>query len=126
VGYSVITRYLWRQSFPHSSEVTEIEAEIESSDIIDCAILHTLNKPPFAPLQQLAKRILIPATTIRYHLVNKMWYTIKHCKWIPRRLSVAQKQKHKETRVTASTCFSDSLHSLQHQDWKYIVTLDEV
>jgi hypothetical protein len=92
-----------------------------SCDPIDRAILQTLNTQPFASLQQLAKRILIPATTVRYHLVDRMRNKIKHCKWVPHRLSAAQKQ----ARVTISRNILDLLHSLQHQDWKYVVIVDE-
>jgi hypothetical protein len=54
---------------------------------------------------------LIPMTTVWYHSVNKMRYKLKHCKWAPHKLSAAQKQ----TRVTASVCLLDLLHSVQHQ-----------
>jgi hypothetical protein len=121
VGYSTITRYLRKRSFPHSSESGEEEPEIGSCDPIDRVILQALNEQPFASLRQLAKRILIPVTTIRYYLVDRMWYKIKHYKWLPNRLSAAQKQ----TRVTISRSLLDLLHSLQHQGWKYVVTLDE-
>jgi hypothetical protein len=98
VGYSAITWYLRKQSFPHSSEAAEEEVEIGTVHPIDRVILQMLNEQPFASLRQLAKRILIPATTIRFHSAKKMGYKIKHCKWVPHRLSAAQKQ----TRVTAS------------------------
>jgi hypothetical protein len=64
VGYSTITRYLRKRSFPQFCESAEEEAEIGSSDLIDHAILQALNEQPFASLRQLAKRILIPRTTI--------------------------------------------------------------
>jgi hypothetical protein len=92
VRYSTITRYLRKESFPDSSEVTEEEHEIGSSDPIDRAILQILNEQPFALLRQLSKRILIPVTTVRYHLVHKIRHKIKHCKWVSRRLSAAQKR----------------------------------
>ena len=104
VGYSTITRYLRKRSFPQSCESAEEKAEIGSCTSIDHAILQALNEQPFASLRQLAKRILIPTTTIRYHLVNRMGYKIKHCKWVPHRLSVAQKQ----TRVTISRSLLDT------------------
>jgi hypothetical protein len=64
VGYSTLTRYLRRRSFPHSSESAEEEAEIESRDPIERVILQALNEQPFSSLRQLTKRTLIPATTI--------------------------------------------------------------
>ena len=104
VGYSTITRYLRKRSFPQSCESAEEKAEIGSCGSIDHAILQALNEQPFASLRQLAKRILIPTTTIRYHLVNRMGYKIKHCKWVTHRLSAAQKQ----TRVTISRSLLDT------------------
>jgi hypothetical protein len=80
VGYSTITRYLRKQSFPDSWELAEEELEIGSSDSIDHAIVQALNEQPFGSLRQLAKRILIPVTTIRYHLVHRMRYKMKHCR----------------------------------------------
>jgi hypothetical protein len=117
----MITRYLQQRSFPHSSESAGEEPEMGSCDSIDRAILQAFNEQPFSSLRQLAKRTLIPATTIRCHLVDKMGYKIKHCKCVPHRRSAAQKQ----TRVTISRSLLDLLHSLQHQSWKYLVTLDE-
>jgi hypothetical protein len=72
VGYSMITRYLRKRSFPHSSASVEEEAEIGSCEPIHRAILQTLNEQPFSSLRQLATRTLIPVTTIRYHLVHRM------------------------------------------------------
>jgi hypothetical protein len=79
VGYSTVTRYLRKRSFRHSSESGEEEPEIGSCDPIDPAILQALFEQPFSSLPQLAKRTLIPATTIRYHLADRMGYKIKHC-----------------------------------------------
>jgi hypothetical protein len=84
-------------------------------------ILQTLDESPFASLRKLSKRILIPMTTVRYHLVNKIGYKLKHCKWIPHKPSATQKQ----TRVIASARVLDMLRSVQHQGWKYVVTFDE-
>jgi histone-lysine N-methyltransferase SETMAR len=95
--------------------------EIEGADAIDQAILQALDEAPFASLRQLAKRILIPMTTIRYHLVNRMGYKVKHSKWVPHSLSEAQKA----TRVTTSRSLLARLQSIRHQGWQYIVTLDE-
>jgi hypothetical protein len=50
-----------------------------------------------------------------------MTYKLKHCKWIPYRLLEAQKQ----TGVATSKRLLDTLCSVQHQGWQYLVTLDE-
>jgi hypothetical protein len=70
VVYSTVTRYLCKRSFTGPSERPPHGPEIEGSDSIDQAILQALDETPFASLRQLAKRILIPMTTIRYHLVT--------------------------------------------------------
>jgi hypothetical protein len=64
---------------------------------------------------------MIPATTIRYDLVDRMGQKIKDYKRVPHRLSAV----HKQTRVTISRSLLDLLHSLQHEGWKYVVTVDE-
>jgi hypothetical protein len=79
VAYSTVTRYLRKRNFDGRSEPTPLEPEIEGTDSIDEAILQALDETPFASIRQLAKRILIPMTTIRYHLVTRMGYKLKHC-----------------------------------------------
>jgi hypothetical protein len=44
VGYSIRARFLRKQSFPHSSDATEEETQIGSSDPIDRTILQVLNE----------------------------------------------------------------------------------
>jgi hypothetical protein len=80
VAYSTVTNYLRKRSFAGPSERPSHVPEIEGADSIDQAILQALDEAPFASLRQLAKRILIPMTIIRYHLVNRMGYKVKHCK----------------------------------------------
>jgi hypothetical protein len=65
VAYSTVTRYLRKRSFAGPSERPHQVPEIEGADSIDEAILQAFNEAPFASLRQLAKRILIPMTTIR-------------------------------------------------------------
>jgi hypothetical protein len=111
VGYLTITRYLRKQSFLDSSSVAADEREIEGPDAIDNATHHTLDEQPFASFFQFAKRILISMSIVRYHLVIKMAYKLKHCKWVPHRLSDAQKR----ARVAISGHLLDLLHSVQHR-----------
>jgi hypothetical protein len=80
VGYSTITQYVQKHGCPDSSEAAEEETEIGRSGRIDPAILQALSEQPFASLLQLANRISISATTIRYQLARKMRCKIKHCK----------------------------------------------
>jgi hypothetical protein len=48
VGYSTITRYLRKRTFPHSSESAEEEAETGSCDPIDRVIQHAYSDHLFA------------------------------------------------------------------------------
>jgi hypothetical protein len=111
IGYSTITLYLRKQSFANASHLSPEEPDLGAADTIDNAILQALDEQPFGSFRQIAKRTLIPMPTVRYHLVNKMTYKLKHCKWIPHRLSEAQKQ----TRVATSKHVLDLLGSVQHQ-----------
>jgi hypothetical protein len=121
IGYSTITRYLRKQSFANASHLAPEESDLGAVNTIDNAILQTLDEQPFVSLRQIAKRKLIPMSRVRYRLVNKMTYKLKHCKWVPHRLSEAQKQ----TRAATSKRLMDLLDSVQHQGWKYLVTLNE-
>jgi hypothetical protein len=121
IGYSTVTHYLRKQSFANASHLAPEEPDFGAADTIDNATLQALDEQPFASLRQIAKRTLISMSTVRSRLVNKMTYKLKYCKWIPHRLSEAQKR----TRVAPSKRFLDQLGSVQHQGWKYLVTLDE-
>jgi hypothetical protein len=121
IEYSTVTRYLRKQSFANASHLGPEEPDIGAADTIENAILQALDEQPFVSLRQIAKRTLIPMSTVRYRLVNKMTYKLKHCKWVHHKLSEAQKQ----TRVATSKRLLDRLGSVQHQGWQYIVTLDE-
>jgi hypothetical protein len=121
IGYSTVTRYLRKQSFANVSHLAPEEPDLGATDPIDSVILQALDEQPFASLRQIAKRTLIPMSTVRCRLVNKMTYKLKYCKCVPHRLSEAQKQ----TRVAASKRLLDLLGSVHHQGWKYLVTLDE-
>jgi hypothetical protein len=121
IGYSTVTCYLRKQSFANASHLAPEEPDLGAAETIDNAILQALDEQPFASLHQIAKRTLIPMSRVRYRLVNKMTYKLKHCKRVPHRLSEAQNH----TRVAISKRLLDLLGSVQHQGWKYLVTLDE-
>jgi hypothetical protein len=121
IAYSTVTPYLRKQSFVNASHLAPQEPDLGAADTIDNTILQALDEHTFASLRQIAKRTLIPMSTVRYRLVNMMAYKLKHYKWIPHRLSEAQKQ----TRVATSKHLLDLLGSVQHQGCKYLVTLDE-
>jgi hypothetical protein len=84
IGHSTVICYLRKQSFANASHLAPEDPGLGAADTIDNAILQ-------AALRQIAKRTLIPMSTVRHRLVNKMTYKLKHCKWVPHRLSETQK-----------------------------------
>jgi hypothetical protein len=72
VRYSTVTRYLCKQGFADSSTLLPEDRETHGPDAIDNAILQALDEQPFASLRQIAMRILVPMSTVRYRLVTKM------------------------------------------------------
>jgi hypothetical protein len=56
---------------------TDFEPKIKEENFFDEAILGALEERPFASLRQIAKRILIPISMVRYHLVNCLGYRIR-------------------------------------------------
>jgi hypothetical protein len=111
IGYSTVTCYLRKQSFANALHMAPEEPGLGAADTIDNAILQALDKQRFASLHQIAKGILVPKSTVRYRLVSKMAYKLKHCKWVPHRRSKGQKH----ARVSASKHSLDLLPSIQHQ-----------
>jgi hypothetical protein len=65
IGYSTVTRYLRKQSFANASYLAPEEPHLAAADTIDNAILQALDESPFASLRQIAKRTLIPMSTLR-------------------------------------------------------------
>jgi hypothetical protein len=98
----------------HCSEVPREKAEIDGPD----AILQPLDEQPFSSLSQIAKRFLLPTSTVQYHLVKRMAFRLRHCKWVPHRLSDVQQR----TQVATSGSLLDRLRSFQHQGRQYFVT----
>jgi hypothetical protein len=121
IGCSTVKRYLHKQSFADSSILPLEDRETQGPDAIDNAILQALDERPFASLRQIAKMALVPMLTIRYRLVSKMAYKLRHCRWIPHTLLKAQKQ----TGVTPPKRLLDLPRSVQRQGRKYRVRLDE-
>jgi hypothetical protein len=108
IGYSTITRYLRKQSFANASPLAPEKPDLGAADTIDNVILQTLDEQPFASLRQIAKKTLIPMSTVRYRLVNRMTYKLKHGKWVSHRLSEAQKQTRVATQNVSWICWVQS------------------
>jgi hypothetical protein len=72
VTYSAAILYLQKYSFLQPSEMPLEHREIKRVDSIGTIIVKALNETLFASLRELAKRIRIMMTIIRYHLANLM------------------------------------------------------
>jgi hypothetical protein len=81
IGYSTVTRYLQKQSFVNASHLAPEEPDLGAADIINNVILQVLDEQLVASPRQIAKRPLIPMSTVQSRLVNKMTYKLKHCEW---------------------------------------------
>jgi hypothetical protein len=64
IGYSTVPRYLHKQSFADSSTLPSEYREIQGPATIDNVVLQALDEQPFASLHQIAKRILVPMSTL--------------------------------------------------------------
>jgi hypothetical protein len=64
IVYSTVMRYLRKQSFADSSALLPGDREIQAPGAIDNAILQALDKQCFASLRHIAKRILVPTSTV--------------------------------------------------------------
>jgi hypothetical protein len=122
IDHSTVTKYLREKSFSKSMLDMDFEPKIEEENFIDEAILGALEGCPFGSLRQIAKRIFILISPVRYHLVSSLGYRIRTIRWVPHSFSSSQKQ----ARVEMSQDFLQVLRSAEHHAWKYIVTLDEV
>jgi hypothetical protein len=107
----------------HLREISGLRGSstIKEEIFIDGAIFGALKEYSFSSLRQIAKRILIPMSAVRYHLVNFLLYRIRNIRWVPHSFSSSQKQ----ARVEMSQELLQVLRLAKHHAWKYIVTLDE-
>jgi hypothetical protein len=72
IGCSTVTKCLRENNLSKSMLDTDFEPKIEEKNFIDEAILRALEGCPVSSLPQIAKRIFIPMTTVRYRLVNSL------------------------------------------------------
>jgi hypothetical protein len=70
---------------------TDLEPKIQEENFIDEAILSALEKCPFSLLRQIGKRIFIPTSAARYHLVNSLGYRIGSIRRVLHSFSSSQK-----------------------------------
>jgi hypothetical protein len=100
---------------------TDFGPKIEEENFINEAILGAFEEFPFSSLCQIVKRIFIPMSMIRYHLVNSLGYRIRNIPWVLHSVSLSQEQ----ARVEMSQDLLQVLRLAKHHAWKYIVTLNE-
>jgi transposase len=121
IAYSTVTKYLrLGKMTTEIEEIPFIEFEHEEN-LIDQAITLALNDEPFASIRQIARKTLLPRSTIYRHLTNSMGFVVKHLRWVPHNLSDDQKQM----RISKSIDLLHLLNSMKHHSWRNIVTLDE-
>ena len=121
VAYSTVTKYLRLRKHPNDFAETVFIESIKEENFIDQAITLALNEEPFASIRQIARKTLLPRSTIFRHLTLSMGFVMKHLRWVPHNLSDDQKQM----RVDKSNDLLQLLNSMKHHSWKNIVTLDE-
>ena len=118
ITYSTVTSYLRQRQFPAISSEPSDEPP---TTIIDDAILDALDKQPFSSVRELAKLTCIPTTTVYRHLTRSLGFVETHLRWVPHTLT----NTHKAQRIALSNQLLLKIRSVKHQDWHFIITLDE-
>jgi hypothetical protein len=90
-------------------------------DVIDNAILQTLDETPFELVHELAKSTCIPCTIVWSCLTGSFGFVVKYLHWVPHRFTDAQWQ----IRVDRSNELLRLLEFVQDNDWQNLMTLDE-
>jgi hypothetical protein len=120
IGYSTITKYLREENFSKSMLDKDFEPKIDEDNFINKVILGALKKCSFSSIPKIAKRILIPMSTVQCHLVNSLGYQIRKIRSVPHSLSLNQKQ----APVEMNQDLLQVLRLALHHAWKYIVPLE--
>jgi hypothetical protein len=90
IAYSTMTKYLRQRQF--TSILVDPSLEEPATIIIDQAILDALEYYPFSYIQELARLICIPTTTVHRYLTQSLGFVVKHLRWVPQTLTPAQKR----------------------------------
>jgi hypothetical protein len=118
LAYSTITSYRRQRQFPVISSEPSDEPQ---TNIIDNAILDALDKQPFSSVWELAKLTCIPTKTVYRHLTRSLGFVLKRLRWVPHTLTNTQQAQ----RATRSNQLLLEICSIKHQDWHFIITLDD-
>jgi DNA-binding MurR/RpiR family transcriptional regulator len=89
IAYSTMTYHLRASRWTAQTE--ERDSDLPR-DVIDNAILETLDQTPFASMHELAKATCIPRTTVWRRLTESLGFVVKHLHWVPHSLTSAQRQ----------------------------------
>jgi hypothetical protein len=99
-----------------------VTPKYESLGVIDQAILAMLDNHLFSSVRNLAKRTCTLLPTVWRQLTRSIGFAVKHCRWVPYKLSDAQ--------LTARAQMSNErlriFRSAEHQGWQYFMILDEL
>jgi hypothetical protein len=83
IGYSTVMKYL-REKVSRSQCLRRISSrKLKRKISLMKQFLGAFEECPFSSLRQIAKRILIPMSTVRYRLVNSLGYRIRTIRWVP-------------------------------------------
>jgi hypothetical protein len=91
--YATITAYLRSTSFTSSTDPTPEGPLAPENDEVDETILLALGEEPFTSIRQLARATHSPKTTVYRRLTQKLDFTVRHLRWVPRTLSEGDKPK---------------------------------
>jgi hypothetical protein len=109
VTYSILTRYGCQRQFPSIL----IQPEEPSTTVIDEVSLDALEKQSFSFNKGLDQLTWIPTMTVRQSLTQSFKSLMKHCRWDPHSLTVAQRAE----RVTLLNELLCLLCSLERHGW---------
>jgi hypothetical protein len=121
IAYSTVTFYLHTSRFRLPTEMEEGDGEVSPVCEVDKAILKALADKPFSWVRKSAQHTCLSRTTVDRHLTCSLGFTVRHLRWVPRRLSDSQKTM----RVTLSTELLRLLEQQERRAWLDMMTLDE-
>jgi hypothetical protein len=125
VTYSTVTKYARIAQFSGRQEATAPEApDVEPSPVDEAIYTALAEFPfPFSSVRELSRRICLPRSTVHphRHLTQSLRFTVRHLRWVPRLLTVEQKQ----IRVQMAIELLQALSVQSTRQWHDIVTLDE-
>jgi hypothetical protein len=78
VAYSTVTKYARSAQFSGRKEATPPEAPDVERSPVDEAILTALAEFPFSSVRELSRRICLPRSTMHWHLMQSLLFTVRH------------------------------------------------